>query len=789
MTLQAGKRAPFDYVGHPSTPVDGLDKVMGLAKYVGDFRLPNMLYAAVLRSPVPHARIAHLDVSPALAMPGVVAAITANDFVDHGRFGWPVNDAYILAYQKVRYVGDPVAVVAAKSLEAARAGAVAIRLELDELPPVTDFTQALDPDAPLVPLESPTGQGNLCHTHIVRNGDPAPLLSGCAVLLDEVYICQHQEHAYLETEGALAIPEPDGGVTIYANDQSPFINRDNLVMVLGLPTEHVRVIQAVVGGSFGGKDDIGYQTSAQAAKLALVTGRPVRLVLTREESLVASYKREAMQYRVQIGADADGTLRAAQIHVLADSGAYASMTPLAAWRATVHAAGSYRYDAVTVDTDVVYTNNAYSGAFRGFGNTESAAVVEQAIDEIAYRLKRDPIEFRLQNCLQPGDRAMTGNTIEHEIGLHACLEWVRDKSDWDRKRAAYAAQPTDAERRRGIGVACYFHGSSLGGEGADYATTQLTIEADYSITLTSGLTDYGQGSRTVFTLIAAEVLGVSPARIDMLRPDTQRSVESGPTVASRSTMVGGNATRIAGQKLERLLRAAASDALNCAPDTITRHGEHFVAPSEDALSFEQAVDHARAMGVVLSTNGHWRVPLIEWNFERGQGTPYFCYVFGAQVVEVETDIYTGQTRLSGIWAAHDGGKIVFPQGALGQFYGGIAQGVGYCLTEDLRYDSGYPLHTNLDGYLIPTSRDIPEIEATYIETRFDGGPFGAKNLAEPVMIATAPAIINALFQATGVRHRHLPLTLERLALGHDLTPPGSRERARAALGFPPEARS
>ncbi|MGQ9849489.1 MAG: molybdopterin-dependent oxidoreductase [Aggregatilineaceae bacterium] len=771
----------LSYVGRPAQPVDGEDKVTGRAKYVGDYQLPGMLVAAVLRCPVPHARITRLDVSPALEVPGVVAAITANDFVDHGHFGWPVKDAYILAYEKARFVGDPVAAVAAETLTAAKAGLAAIRFEYQELPGVLDMEQALAPDAPLIPLESPDGRGNLCYEHRVRNGEAAP--QGYALTLDETYTCSHQEHAYLETEGALAIPDPDGGITVYANDQSPYINRDNLVTVLGLPVDKVRVIQAVVGGSFGGKDDIGYQCSAQAAKLALKSGRPVRLTLTREESMLASYKREAMRYRVQLGADTDGTLRAARVHILTDSGAYASMTPLAAWRATVHAAGAYRYDAVTVDTQVVYTNNGYSGAFRGFGNTESVAVIEQAIDELAHRLGRDPLEFRLQNVLRQGDRTMTGHRLEHEIKLAECLTWVRDRSDWDRKRAAYAAQPADWVQRRGIGVACYFHGSSLGGEGADYATAALTVEAGSSITLASGLTDYGQGSRTVFTLIAAETLGVKPSRIHMRRPDTQHPVESGPTVASRSTIVGGNAVRVAATRLDSLLRTAAADALNCAPDQITRYGEYYIGPSKDVISFQDVAAHARTMGIVLSASGHWRVPHFEWDFEKGTGIPYFCYVFGAQVAEVEVNLNTGQTRVLSIWAAHDGGKIIFPQGAYGQMYGGIAQGIGYALLEDMRWEQGYPAHLNFDGYHIPSVLDMPVIEATFIESRFEDGPYGAKNLAEPTMIATAPAILNAIYQATGVRRRRLPLTPERLLHGRDLPVPEARQRALAALGF------
>ncbi len=772
----------FHCVGKPFWAVDGPQKVMGRARYVGDIRLPDMLIAKVLRSGVPHTLIRELDVRPALQVPGVVAAISAADFIDHGSYGWPVKDAFILAYQKVRYVGDPIAVVAAETEQAAIAGMRAIRCELEDLPGLFDMEQALTADAPLVPLEAPIGEGNLAAKHLVRYGDPLTVLKSCQTVLEEQYHCAHQEHAYLETEGALAVPDNVGGVTVYANDQSPFINRDNIMMVLGLPADKVRVIQAVVGGSFGGKDDIGYQTSAQAAALALKTGRPVRLVLPRDESLLASYKREAMRYRVILGANSNGDLQAAKLELLADSGAYASMTPLAAWRATVHAAGAYRYQAVHVDSQVVYTNNGYSGAFRGFGNTESVAVIEQAVDELADRLGRDPLEFRLQNCLRKGDRTMAGAVLEDDVGLTKCLEWVRGHSDWERKRAAYA-KPSDGDIRRGIGVACYFHGSSLGGEGADYATATLKIEQDFSLTLTSGLTDFGQGSRTVYTMIAAEALGVDPQRILMPRPDTQISIESGPTVASRATMVGGNATRVAALKLDGLLREAAADALDCSPAQVQRFGEQFVSPSENALEFEKVVDHARRMGLVLSVQGRWQVPTIEWDFDSGTGTPYFCYVFGAQVAEVAFDTRTGQTDVLGVWAAHDGGQIIYPQGAAGQMFGGIAQGMGYALMEDMRFDQGYSLHTNLDGYLIPTALDMPPIEMAFIEQPFEQGPFGAKNLAEPVMIGTAPALANALAQASGKRRRALPLTHEQRLLGDPLLPPGSRQRCRNALGL------
>ncbi len=761
------------YVGNPKLQnVDGPDKVSGRIKYVGDMRVAGMLHAKVLRSPLPHARIVKLDAGPALAVPGVKAVITHADFVDHGNFGWPVKDNYVLAYGKVRYVGDAIAAVAAETEAAAQAGIDAIVLDLDPLPVVSDMTHALDPDAPIIPDKPSTltaggfGEGNLCDRHIVRNGDPAPILAGCPVVLDEVYTFPHQEHAYLETEGVLAIPEPDGGVTLYANNQSPFINRDTSAAVLGLPADLVRVILPPVGGAFGGKDDTVYQTTAQAAKLALVAGKPVRLVLSRAESMAASYKRQASQIRLILGAEADGSLQAAKAEMLMDSGAYASMTPLASWRATMHAAGAYRYRAVHVDTTSVYTNNGFSGAFRGFGNVQAAAAVEMAIDELAYRLGRDPLDFRLQNCLREGDRTMTGDPIDHEVGLTACLERVREASEWDRKRAAYAQQPADTVRRKGLGVACYFHGSGLGGEGHDFAVSTLAVDPDDGITLTSGLTDYGQGSRTVFSLLAAEILGVDMQRIRMLRPDTHTAVDSGPTVASRASIVGGNAVRVAAEKLLQQLTFAAADALHCTPEQLVRAGENFVGPDEEPLTFEAVTAHARAMGLPLSVEGKWEIRPIHWDFEKGTGEPYLCYVFGALVAEVEVTMRTGKIAVAGLWAAHDAGRILYPAGALGQLYGGVVQGLGYGLTEHFRYENGIPQTLELNTYRIPRATDAPDIDATYIQTTLREGPFGAKNLAEPVMVGAAPAIANAVFQATGQRVRSLPVSLKPVPSSH-----------------------
>jgi len=428
----------------------------------------------------------------------------------------------------------------------------------------------------------------------------------------------------------------------------------------------------------------------------------------------------------------------------------------------MHAAGCYSYEAATTDTNVVYTNNGYSGAFRGFGNPQACAAIEIAVDELASQLGRDPIDFRLQNVLHQGDRAFTGNIIEHEVHVGHCLEWVRKASDWDHKRTQYAAQPQDQEVRRGLGVACYFHGSGLGGEGLDYANASLRIEADYSLTLQHGMTDYGQGSRTIFTLLVAEVMGITPDRINMLRPDTQTAIESGPTVASRTTLVGGNAVKVTAQKLSQTLLLAAADLLSCVPEDVRCLAGHYISPHENEVTFEQVVDRAREMGLPLSAQGYWQLPEIHWDFETGTGIPYYMYCYGAQVAEVEVDLRTAKVKVIKIWAAHDAGKVIFPGGAKGQMIGGISQGLGYALTEGFTFTNGYPDKLTLKQYTMPTALDMPEVDLTYLDTVQPEGPFGAKGLAEPTLISTAPAIANAVFQATGQRLRALPLVVEKV---------------------------
>jgi CO/xanthine dehydrogenase Mo-binding subunit len=770
------------YVGQPAQRVDALEKVMGKTKYVGDMSLPGMLYARTLRSEIPHGRIIKLDVSPALEVPGVIAAVTSDDFVNHGKFGFPISDMYMLSFEKVRYVGEGIASVAATTPEAALAGVKAIICEIEPLPAIFDMAEALKPDAPQVgPTRTDGKHPNYIGHYPVYKGNPKEKFQECDVVIEQKYETVMQEHAYLETEGGLAIPTPEGGVSVYLSCQSPFIPRNDLCKVLGMPADRVRVIVPPVGGSFGGKDDLNYQTAGQVAALALKAKRPVRMTFSREESIIASYKRGSMRMNIKLGADHDGTLKACEFRSLYDSGAYSSQSPFTSWRGSIHAMGAYRYEDCTVDIDTVYTNTGYAGAYRGFGNTEVCSGIEQAIDEMADELKIDPIDFRLKNCLKVGDITPHGQLLSESVGLTDCLLEVRKMSNWDRKRKEFANQSPSADKRRGIGVAALFHGTSLGAEGLDEATATIEIHSNNLVSITSGLTDYGTGARTVYTLIAAEILGINPDRIHVHNPDTNTAKDSGPTVASRTTILAGNSVQVAAQNLIQNLDWAAADLLKCDIFQVHRVGEDYIGPSEEPVSWDTVVKHAREMGLVLSAFGRWSAPLIHWDEEKGTGTPYFAYHFGAQVAEVEVDLKTGHTDVINIWAVHDIGKVIFPQGAYGQLYGGISHGLGYGLYEDLDYQNGYAQSINFDTYLIPTSVDMPEIQAGFVEATFSQGPFGAKNIAEPAMVPTAPTILNAIANATGRRIRKLPANLERVMLGKELTKKGSPFSCKVAL--------
>ena len=771
----------FAVVNRPLPRVDAYEKVTGKLKYGADLRFEGMLHARCVYSRFPHARILAIRKEKALAVPGVRCVLTAADLPGEKTMGEVIQDQYVLAEDRVRYLGDVVAVVVAETPEAAAAGVKAVEVDYEELPAVFSPEEALRPGAPVLHEQYPD---NVCARHRVRKGDVEAGFREADVVIERTYRTQFVEHAYIETEAVVAIPDPAGrGVTVVGSIQNPYAVRRTLVRCLKLPMSRVRVVQEAIGGTFGGKLEIMEAMSVRVALAALVTGRPVRLVNTREESLVESHKRHPYLMRYKAGFKKDGTITALQADIIAEAGCYACMSPFVTWRSVVQGAGPYRIPNVRIDIKAVYTNNTYTGSMRGFGAPQVAFGVESLMNEAAEVLGIDPLDLRLKNCLRDGDTTATGHKLDrHRVSVAEALEKVAVASDYRRKRQEYA-QPQRGEKKRGVGIACDIRGVSLGAEGADWGSGIVTVEEDGTVTVTTGLTEHGQGLRTAFCQIAAEELGVPLERVRYLDTDTSRAPDSGPTVASRGTIMGGNAVKDAARRISAVMRDVAAEELGVAPEDILAADGFLWARSDPTrrLAFDHVVRVCRSRGLVLSAVGTYKAPPVSWHEEEGRGEAYFTYVYAAHVAEVEVDTVTGEVRVLGIWAAHDVGRAINPGEVAGQIVGGSAMALGFALMEEVELQEGRTRNRNLDEYLIPTSLDVPEVYPIILENPDPDGPFGAKSIGECSAEVTGPAITEAIWQATGRRVRELPADLERVLLGKSLRP-GRGDRGSQVRG-------
>jgi len=747
----------FKYVSKPVKRIDALSKVTGKARYADDLKFPGMLYGVVLRAPVPHAKLISIDSRRALRRKGVYAVITHEDIPGEKTVGVVKYDQPVFVFDKMRYIGDGIALVVAEKEEIARRALKDIKIQYEELPGVFDPLEAMDKRAPKVHED-----GNIICYHKVRKGNIKEGFEQSDIVIEREYKTQFIEHAYIEPETVIAIPLDDGGILVYGCIQNAFTTQKNLARVLALDMAKVRIIQTPIGGSFGGKDDVMTVMAARAAVAALKTGRPVKLNNTREESMMESYKRHPYLIRYKIGAKKDGTLMAVKVFIVADGGAYASTTQFVTWRSTVQAAGPYRVPNVHVDTYGVYTNNVYTGAMRGFGSPQVNFAIESIIDELAYELHMDPLELRLKNVLKDGDETGTGHKLREGVTIGKLLEEIGRRLNYRREKR----KRNEGELKRGIGIACSIRGVSLGAEGLDAAGVEIKIEKDGSVEIEAGLTDMGQGIKTVLAQVVAEELGVPIEKITVLPYDTSRVPDSGPTVASRATFVGGHAARNAALKLRETFISALKEKVGVEK---VEYKEGIYRTNRGDFTYFDVVDIAQGLGKNLNEIGYFKAPSIHWDEEKGLGEPYFTYVFGAQGVIVEVDEESGKVYVRKVVAAHELGRAINPNMARSQIYGGVAMALGYGLLEEFEIYSGIPHTLNYEEYLIPTSKDVPlDVEAIIFETPDPLGPYGAKSLGEPTNELLAPAIANAIFDATGKRLRELPLNLEEVTIGRKL---------------------
>jgi len=761
----------YSKVSKPIRRIDAYEKVTGRAKFGADLFFPHLLYGKVLRSKYPHARILKINIDKALACSKVKAVLTAKD-IPNNEFGVIIQNQQVLAKERVYYIGDGIAVVAAETKEAATEAVELIEVEYEELPGIFDPEEAAKKEAPVIQPEMVNNQ--VVH-HRLRKGNVEKGFAQAGVILEREYTTQFVEHSYIETEVVVAVPhEHNNLVTIYGSIQNPFACRNAVATVLKVKLNQVRIIQNHIGGSFGGKDEVVSSMAARAALLALKTNRPIKMINSREESILESYKRHPYKMKYKVGATKEGKLVAMEIKCIADSGAYACQTPFVTWRSVVQATGPYEIPHVRTDTYGYNTNNVYTGAMRGYGSPQVIFAQESLMDELAEELEINPLELRLKNIYHNHSITASGQKLDnHQVSLEEVMTKAIKASHYQEKYKEYSKLKKEG-KNRGIGLAISFRGCSLGAEATDAAGAIVAIQHDGSILISCGLAENGQGLKTVFSQIAAEELGVNISRINYMEIDTSVSPESGSTVASRSTLLGGNAVKNAAQQLRKTLAEIVAAEFKIKIDNLIFKNENIYGKDKKMISFNEAVDFANKLGIFLSAYGWYKAPDISWNEETGQGRPYFTYVYGCQVAEVEVDSATGQIEVLKITAVHDVGRAINPATLKGQIYGGVMMGLGYGIMEEIETEEGYIKNTNFDEYLIPTIKDMPEIVPVIVENPDPNGPYGAKSIGEPTLELTAAAIANAVTNATGKRIKNLPLNLERVLLGYSLQKGGGK---------------
>ena len=763
----------FHIINHPAPRVDGTDKVTGRATYAADISYPNMAAGAMVRLPVPSARVVSIDPAEALAMPGVLAVVTANDLPKMKSWA-----GYMYLTDRVRYAGDVVALVAAETRGIAEAAAKKVAVSYEELPAVFDMEQAMQPGAPQVHEAYP---GNIFtdSRYTLRKGDIERGFEEAERILERTYTTQYAEHAYIEPEAAVAVERPsDGEITVHASAQNPFFTRRYVADLLGIPLHRVRLVQETLGGSFGGKEECVGLLAARCAYLCRLLHRPVKMVCSREESILESSKRHPFLLRYKAGVAGDGRITAWQATQIDHSGAYNNQTQFMNWRATAHCAGAYHIENIAGETFGVFSNSIHGGAFRGYSSPELLFAQEQFIEELAEAAGFTPLEFRKKNCLRDGATVATGARVTQVI-LPALIDYTAAETDYERKWAQYRAQ--EGRLRRGIGMAVSHRGCGYGAESPDAAGAFLIVNEDGSVLLHSGLAENGQGLKTAYCQIAAEALGVKLESIRFYGTDTHCIPDCGMTVASRGTVMGAQPVKKAAEKLNAILRqnavslglfaAGKGGAVRdrTAAELVLLDG-FFFDPAHETyrVPLAQVAGAALWQGMCLSSYEWFTPPPCVQDHDSGQGRAFPTYAYACVVAEVLVDTGTGFVQVERVTSSHDVGTAINPALIRGQVYGGIVMGQGYGTMEEVVTKNGIVKTLNLDEYLIPTAQDMPEMRVNIFECDDPSGTYGAKSVGEPATEAVAAAIVNAVFNATGRRIRNNPAGLENVLLGKKL---------------------
>jgi CO/xanthine dehydrogenase Mo-binding subunit/aerobic-type carbon monoxide dehydrogenase small subunit (CoxS/CutS family) len=741
-----GEEPRPEEVGIARVPkLDAAGKAQGRRKFPQDFNMEDQLYAKVVWSEHPHARVLTVDIRRAQELAGVVRVITAED-VPENTYGIHIPDQRVLvgAGDEVRWLGDRVAIVVAESEEIALKASSLVEVQYEVLEPVVDPREAMRPDSPLVHPDR--GDSNLLHQVKIRKGDLEEGFAEADVVVEGTYMTPCQEHAYMQPESGIGYIDGEGRVTIIVATQSAHDDLEHISRILNLPVDRTRQIVPAIGGAFGGREDMYIQHLL--ALCAYVVRRPVKMTFTREETTVRTGKRHPFYMRYRTGATRAGRLTATEIELVADAGAASSSSKWVLNCAASFSAGPYRIPHAKVDAYSLYTNNAVNMAMRGFGSLQVAVAYETQMNRLAEELGMDPVAFRMMNLLEDGDVSLTGNAMPRGVGIKECLKEVALAAGWHRENGSWSGpslvDSSKPHRKRGIGVACGYKNVGISFGWDDHAKAEVELRLDdrgaiSRVLVGIGASDVGMGVQTALAQIAARTLGVDVGRVRVALVDTTRVPFAGTCSASRHTYTSGNAVKLACQRAVRLWQ----DALR------NETGETTIAAEYDY--------HCRSQR-----------PTTHYDPETGTCDPHISYGYAAQIALMEVDVETGEIEVLKLWASQDVGEAIHPEMVRGQVAGGVHMGLGYALTEEYVQQGAVSCTSGFGEYLIPTAADMPkEFLSIIVEHPDPTGPFGAKGVGEMPTLPTAPAILAGVHDAVGVWLDRLPATAETvwLAMG------------------------
>ena len=725
-----------NHIGKSIQRIDALDKVTGRAKYAGDLDMVGMLHMKVVFAERPHARIRSIDSTSAKALAGVVAVFSAAD-IPNNEYGLQKQDQPVLCgpgsgkagADVVRFVGDQVALIVAESAAIAEEARKLIKIDYEDLPVVSDPVEAMKAGAPIVHPE--LGDTNICVHDRIRKGNIDEGFRSAAVIIEGDYDLPFQEHAYMEPEAGLAYIDEEGRITVTCAGQWTHEDQEQIAHALEMPLEKIRVIYPTIGGAFGGREDMSVQIILALATWK--TGKPVKIVWSRRESIIGHGKRHPMRAHAKWGASGDGKLVAAEMTFIADAGAYFYTTNKVLGNTTIVCSGPYSIPNVKVDTYGVYTNNLPTAAFRGFGAPQGIFVAETQMNKLAEALKLDPVEMRIKNALMPGDTLNVGTAPMDRVSAHEVIEttakragWKNEGGQWVKPRLSPASA---AHKVRGMGFAAAFKniGFSFGYQENSWAKIEVFGEdAIEKAVLYMAGAEVGQGTHSAMTQIAADTLGIAVEKVETIVSDTATTKNSGSASASRLTYMAGNAVlgaaKLALSKWQAKMRPAVGEFIHYPPIT---------------------------------------TPFDE---ETGYSTPNFCYAYTAEAVEAEVDTETGEVSLIRVISVNDVGRAINPRMVTGQIEGAVVQAQGYALMENFIMRDGKVLTDSLSTYLIPTIFDIPQkIDAVMLELPDPLSPLGARGVGEPPFLPLAPAVVAAIHDAIGIWIDRIPATAESIA--------------------------